>query len=146
MIVNLKNKQIAIFGFAYKKNTSDTRESVAAYVCKSLMMEEAILHVYDPKVNRQQMMHEMNLLGFLNDVQPDKSLITFSDPYAAIKNSCAIVVLTEWDQFKTLDYESMYADMQKPAFVFDGRNILDHKALKRIGFKVVAIGKSEFCI
>ncbi|OMJ85835.1 hypothetical protein SteCoe_12746 [Stentor coeruleus] len=146
MLVNLKMKNIAIFGFAYKKNTSDTRESPSAYVCNSLLQEEAILHIFDPKVTRQQMLAEMNFHEFLDGISSEKHLISHSDPYVAVKNTCAIVVLTEWDIFKNLNYESMYAEMQKPAFIFDGRNVLNHKALKRVGFKVVAIGKSEFCI
>lgn len=146
MMVNLKGKHIAILGFAYKKNTSDTRESAAAYVCKSLLDEGAILHVFDPRVNRSQMIGEMNLHGFLNGSQDEKNLISFVDPYEAVKGTCGIVVLTEWDLFKELDYVSMFGDMNKPACVFDGRNILNHKELKKIGFKVVAIGKSEFCM
>ena len=146
MVMNLKNKHIAIFGFAYKKNTGDTRESVAAYMCHSLLQEEAILHVFDPKVTRQQMLAEMKFHGFLKGVEEEKQFFTHSDPYDAVVNTCAILVLTEWDMFKNLDYNVMYASMQKPAFVFDGRNILNHNALKDLGFKVVAIGKSEFCM
>lgn len=145
MIVNLKGKNIAIFGFAYKKNTSDCRESAAAYICKSLVDEGAILHVFDPKVQREQMIAEMEFHGFLQGVAVEKQILTHSDPYIAVKNACAIVILTEWDLFKNLDYGVMHRDMQKPAFVFDGRNLLDHQALKNIGFKVIAIGKSEFC-
>ena len=145
MIVSLQNKHIAIFGFAYKKNTSDTRESAAAYICKSLIDEGAILNIYDPKVSRIQMLAEMNFHGFLEGVNHEKQMITYSDPYSASKDSCAIVILTEWDSFKSLDYQIMYRDMQKPAFIFDGRNILNHRDLKIMGFKVIAIGKSEFC-
>jgi UDPglucose 6-dehydrogenase len=146
MVVNLKKKKIAVFGFAYKKNTSDTRESVAAYMCHSLLQEEATVHVFDPKVSREQMIEEMNFHGFLGKGEEGERMVTYCDPYEAVKNTCAIVLLTEWDMFKGLDYEAMFRSMQKPAFVFDGRNILDHNRIREIGFKVVAIGKSEFCI
>ena len=146
MVVNLRGKHFAVFGFAYKKNTSDTRDSAAAYVCHSLLDEGAILHVFDPKVARSQMLAEMNFHGFLDSADPEKILISFVDPYEAVKGCCGIIVLTEWDIFKGLDYEAMYRNMTKPAYVFDGRNLLDHRELKKIGFKVAAIGKSEFCM
>lgn len=146
MVINLKGKHLAILGFAYKKNTSDTRESAAAYVSKSLLDEGAILHIFDPRVNRSQMIGEMNMHGFLNGLEDEKKMVSFLDPYEAVKGCCSIVVLTEWDLFKGLDFSVMFNNMIKPAYVFDGRNILDHKELKKIGFKVVAIGKSEFCM
>jgi UDPglucose 6-dehydrogenase len=145
MIINLKNKNIAILGFAYKKNTGDTRESAAAYVSKLLLDEQAILHIYDPKVTRQQILMEMSSHMPLDEISPRNNLITYNDPYLAAKNACALIVLTEWDQFRTLDFEVIYNDMQKPAYIFDGRNILDHQALKALGFKVTAIGKSDYC-
>ena len=144
MIVNLKYKRIAVFGFDFKKNTSDTRESAAAYICDTLLKEEATIHVFDPKVTRPLILAEMNFHGFLNEVFEEKNLVSFTDPYIAAQNTCAILIMTEWDLFTTLDYQRIYDSMQKPAFIFDGRNILDHQALKTIGFRVVALGKSDF--
>jgi UDPglucose 6-dehydrogenase len=63
------------------------------------------------------------------------------DPYAAVYGAHAIALLTEWAHFSTLDYAMIYQSMAKPAFIFDGRNILDHKALHAIGFNVYAIGR-----
>jgi UDPglucose 6-dehydrogenase len=146
MVVSLRDKMFAVFGFAYKKNTSDTRDSAAAYVCHSLIVEGAVLNVFDPKVARVQMVNEMNSQGFLEGIDAEKKMVSFADPYEAVKGCCAIVVLTEWDLFRGLDFEIMFNSMTKPAFVFDGRNLLDHSNLKKIGFKVVAIGKSEFCM
>ena len=62
-------------------------------------------------------------------------------PEEALSNAHALCVLTEWDEFKTYDYKKIYDGMIKPAFIFDGRNILDHDALRKIGFVVYALGK-----
>mmetsp|Transcript_17747 Transcript_17747/g.17718 ORF Transcript_17747/g.17718 Transcript_17747/m.17718 type:complete len:167 (+) Transcript_17747:565-1065(+) len=140
----LKNKHIAMFGFSYKKNTGDTRETAACYVASTLLEEGAIIHVYDPKVTRQMMLNEMNLHKFLDFISADKHLITETSPYEAVKNSSAILVLTEWDCFKDFDYTRMFQDMLKPAYIFDGRNLLNHSALTEIGFRVIALGKSDF--
>jgi UDPglucose 6-dehydrogenase len=63
------------------------------------------------------------------------------DAYEAAKGAHGICILTEWDEFKTLDYQKIYDDMQKPAFVFDGRNVVDVDKLRQIGFIVYSIGK-----
>ena len=68
-------------------------------------------------------------------------IVTEASAYAAAAGAHAIAVLTEWDEFKTLDYQKIYDSMAKPAFLFDGRNICDHDALRKIGFDVYAIGK-----
>lgn len=84
-----------MFGFAYKKNTSDTRETAACYVANSLIKEGAVIHVYDPKVTRQLMLQEMNIHKFFDHLSADDHLVTESDPYEAAKNTNAIVILTE---------------------------------------------------
>ena len=137
-------KKIAIFGFAFKKDTGDTRETPAMFVCNDLMKERAHLHVYDPKVTRSQMLHEFDeTLGVNVRTEPDveKLLTTSPTAYDAANGAHAIAILTEWDEFKTLDYQRIYDSMAKPAFLFDGRNVVDHKALRTIGFEVYAIGK-----
>ena len=102
------------------------------------------MHVYDPQVERSVMFME---LSYTLQVTPESmpgledNLITSPDPYAAAEGAHAIALLTEWDEFKTLDYQRIYDSMSKPAFLFDGRNILDHSALREIGFEVYAIGK-----
>merc|ERR1712083_278047 len=100
------NKKIAVLGFAFKKDTGDVRETPAVTVCNMLMQDGASVHVYDPKVKKEDAM-------------------------------------TEWDEFKVYPYEELYAKMMKPACVFDGRGILNHKALEDIGFEVHAIGKGR---
>merc|ERR1711871_308441 len=135
-------KKIAILGFAFKKDTGDTRETASAFVCRDLMQERAKLHVYDPQVKREQMMIEFDYtLNVNKTTEPDlgKLIITEDDVYAACDGAHAIAILTEWDEFKTLDYERIYKGMAKPAFVFDGRNIVDIEKLRDIGFEVYAI-------
>ena len=135
-------KCIAVFGFAFKKNTGDTRESSSIYVCKHLLDEEANVVIYDPKVEREQVKMELTSPGIMNDASRFDRLVRIApDPYSAVDGAHAIVVCTEWDEFVTLDYTRIYNCMQKPAFVFDGRLILDHAALMKIGFQVEAIGK-----
>ncbi len=137
-------KKVAILGFAFKKDTGDTRETASAFVCRDLMQERAKIHVYDPQVKREQMMIEFDYtLGVNTKTEPDleKLITTSPSAYDACDGAHAIAILTEWDEFKTLDYQRIFNSMAKPAFVFDGRNIIDHEALRKIGFEVYAIGK-----
>lgn len=135
-------KCIAIFGFSYKKNTGDTRESSSIYICKHLMDEEARVVIYDPKVEKQQIKMDLTDPGISNDPNRFDRLVSIaSDPYSAVENAHAIVICTEWDEFVTLDYQKIFNIMQKPAFIFDGRLILDHAKLLEIGFQVEVIGK-----
>jgi len=138
----VSEKTIAILGFAFKKNTGDTRETPAITVCTTLLDEGAKLNIYDPKVDSNQI--ELDLTsGHVTAVpeRAEKSFKTFSDPYEAVKNTHAIVVCTEWDEFVTLDYQRIYDSMMKPAYIFDGRKILNHDELQKIGFHVQTIGK-----
>jgi len=136
----VNGKTIAFLGWAFKKDTNDTRESAAIYVADLLMDEQATIKVYDPKVNATQMQSDLN---YLNSRSEDKNvayLKTESNPYMATEGAHAIAVLTEWDEFKTYDWQRIYNSMQKPAFVFDGRNVLDRKVLEKIGFQYKEIG------
>eukprot|EP00518_Triparma_eleuthera_P022195 CAMPEP_0197572264 /NCGR_PEP_ID=MMETSP1320-20131121/42371_1 /TAXON_ID=91990 /ORGANISM="Bolidomonas sp., Strain RCC2347" /LENGTH=450 /DNA_ID=CAMNT_0043134769 /DNA_START=529 /DNA_END=1881 /DNA_ORIENTATION=+ len=137
-------KKIAILGFAFKKDTGDTRETASAFVCRDLMQERAKLHVYDPQVKREQMLIEFDYTLNVNaKTEPDldKLITTSPSAYDACEGAHAIAILTEWDEFKTLDYQRIYEKMAKPAFVFDGRNIVDQATLRKIGFEVYSIGK-----
>ncbi len=132
MFNTVAGKRIAIFGFAFKKDTGDTRESPAIYVTKQLCAEKAGVVIFDPKA----------LDNAKRDLRGLEDYVEFTDdPYAAAKGSHAIAVLTEWELFAALDYQRIYDSMEKPAFIFDGRNILDHQALYEIGFSVFPIGK-----
>ncbi|CAC5358336.1 UGDH [Mytilus coruscus] len=142
LFITVTNKNIAIFGFAFKKDTGDTRESAAIYICKYLMDEGAKLHIYDPKVEEKQLITELTHPAISDDPSRVKELVTIhKDPYKAAENTHALVVCTEWDEFINYDYEKIYGSMLKPAFLFDGRIILDHQKLMGLGFNVITIGK-----
>eukprot|EP00928_Gymnodinium_smaydae_P024298 TRINITY_DN1969_c0_g1_i3.p1 TRINITY_DN1969_c0_g1~~TRINITY_DN1969_c0_g1_i3.p1 ORF type:complete len:496 (+),score=126.21 TRINITY_DN1969_c0_g1_i3:48-1535(+) len=134
------NKKIAVFGFAFKKDTGDVRETPAIMVCNMLMQDQAIVHVYDPKVVREDAIREF----VDHDIKVNDSQFVFAEsPEAAVEGAHAIVVLTEWDEFKTYPYQSYYEKMVKPAFLFDGRNMLNHAELEKVGFEVHALGKAR---
>lgn len=139
----VSGKKIAMLGWAFKKDTNDTRESAAIYVADLLLNDLAQVHVYDPKVPAKAMINDLINLQTREAQENEKLLKTHTDPYEACKCAHAITLVTEWDEFKTLDWQRIYNDMLKPAFLFDGRNILDHAQLRKIGFKVYAIGKGN---
>ena len=143
MFNTITGKRIAVLGFAFKKDTGDTRESAAIYVCAHLLAEAAKLAIYDPKVEHEQIWLEMEHPDVLpSNIKNARDYISIEeDAYKAAEGSHALLVLTEWDEFKNLDFKRLYKSMQKPAFLFDGRNLFDHAALREIGFKVFAIGK-----
>ena len=133
MFNTIAGKRIAVLGFAFKADTGDTRESPAISVCKELLAEKAHVVISDPKAldNAEKDLSEL-------------SNVTFEkDPYKASLDAHAVVVLTEWDIYKSLDYQNVFDGMLKPAFLFDGRNILDHDKLHNIGFEVYSIGKGR---
>ncbi|RZT96500.1 UDPglucose 6-dehydrogenase [Ancylomarina subtilis] len=152
----VSGKKIAFLGWAFKKDTNDTRESAAIYVADELLQDRAEIHVYDPKVTEEQIFAD---LEYLQEHRPNschssefeklssdeiRSLVTVhNDPYEAMKSAHATAILTEWDEFKTYDWKRVYNKMLKPAFVFDGRNIVSKTDLEQIGFRVYNIGKGE---
>lgn len=135
------DKKIAFLGWAFKKDTNDTRESAAIYVANDLINEQAQIAVYDPKVSRNQLLVDLDYLETRSSEKNAKAIISFDNPYDACKGAHAIAVLTEWDEFVHYDWQQLYDSMQKPAFVFDGRNILDAAALEEIGFIYRGVGK-----
>jgi len=145
IVTNLFNtvagKKIAFLGWAFKKDTNDTRETPAMYVADYLLEETAKITVYDPKVNHLQMLSDVNHLGTRDEAINEKLLTCSSDPYETCHDAHAVAILTEWDEFKSYDWQRIYNSMKKPAFVFDGRNIVDAEKLRKIGFKVFLIGK-----
>jgi len=133
MFNTLAGKKIALFGAAFKANTSDTRESPALAVCRKLLAEKAEIALCDPYA----------LENARADLGDEAAKVHFTeDPYAAAQDAHAIALLTEWDDFASLDYERIYNSMIHPAFIFDGRNLLDQKSLFTIGFNIVSIGKA----
>lgn len=132
MFNTVADKKIAVLGFAFKADTGDTRESPAIAVCRQLLEEHARLRIHDPKALG-------NARIDLEDADGDISYC--EDPYDAVKGAHAIALLTEWNSFRKLDFRRIYDLMEKPAFLFDGRNLLDHQKLYEIGFNVYPIGQ-----
>ncbi|MGA1124507.1 MAG: UDP-glucose 6-dehydrogenase [Chthoniobacterales bacterium] len=132
----VSGKRIAVLGFAFKKDTNDTRESAAISVVRGLLEENATVVVYDPKVPADEIRRDVLGAGVENP-----NLVVAESAAQAAEGAHALAVLTEWDEFKTLDFASIYAGMHKPAFVFDGRNILPRAEMQKLGFRVFAIGK-----
>lgn len=144
----VSGKKIAVLGWAFKKDTNDSRESASIYVTHELLLDQAEVHIYDLKVPGEQIKKDLDYLSSsLNNYQSStinhNLVFVHNDPYKALEGAHAIAILTEWDEFKTYDWKRIYNKMQKPAFIFDGRNLLDIKLLTEIGFKVKAIGKAD---
>ena len=137
MFNTVADKKIAVLGFAFKKDTNDTRESAAIYVCKHLLEEQAQLAIYDPKVSEAKIRQDLQLS------EDNTSVTVCADAYAATKDAHAVLILTEWDEFKELDFQKIYDQMYQPAFLFDGRNLIDSKLLREIGFEAYDIGRSS---
>ena len=140
MYNTVSGKTIAFLGWAFKKDTNDTRESAAIYVADMLIEEQATIKVYDPKVTSTQMLNDLDYLKKRPQKENASFLQTNEDPYKTLEGAHAVAVLTEWDEFKSYNWQAIYDSMQKPAFVFDGRNILDKQKLEAIGFVYSAIG------
>ncbi len=146
----VSDKKISMLGWAFKKDTNDSRESAAIYIADELLQDQARVHVYDPRVSPERMIDDLMFLqsvkngngdNKLSEKQIRDGLIVHKDPYQALENAHATMVVTEWDEFRDYDWKSIYDNMLKPAFLFDGRNILDGAGLEEIGFKVYQIGK-----
>lgn len=139
----VSGKKITFLGWAFKKDTNDTRESAAIYVADALMNEQAEITVYDPKVSEERIYADLDYLNTRSPEENRKLLKVVSDPYKACENAHAIAILTEWDEFKEYDWEKIYQSVTKPAFVFDGRKILNTEIMNQIGFQYSAIGVSN---
>ncbi len=138
MFNTVSGKKITLLGFAFKKDTNDTRESAAIDVTRRLLAEQAQVHIFDPKVGREQVMEDLTAARV-----PEGDLarvVVHEDAYEALSGAHAVAVLTEWDVFKSYDYRKIYAAMLKPAFLFDGRNLLPLAELRAIGFEAYGIG------
>lgn len=134
------DKKITFLGWAFKKDTNDTRESAAIYVADDLINEHANIAVYDPKVPDKKILADLDYLETRASDKNAKSINSFDNPYNACADAHAVAVLTEWDEFVAYDWKKIYDGMQKPAFIFDGRNLLNKSELEEIGFVYQAIG------
>ena len=140
MYNTVAGKKIALLGWAFKKDTNDTRESAAIYVADYLLNEQAEVVVYDPKVTEEQIFSDLEYLGSRSGDANRQAVTVVSDPMDACEDAHAIAIMTEWDEFNELDWEKIYERMLKPAFLFDGRRLLDARAKREIGFDFYAIG------
>lgn len=141
MYNTVNGKKIAFLGWSFKKNTNDTRESAAIYVADYLLEEKAEISVYDPKVSGAQIYSDLNQLG-TRDVGENKMSVSVEDSaYEAAKDAYGLAILTEWDEFIDLDWKKIKEMMREPAFVFDGRKLLDRSEIEQLGFKYYAIGE-----
>ena len=132
MFNTVAEKKIVILGFAFKAQTADTRESPAISVCKNLLLEKAYITISDPKA----------LENAKRDLKDYSGIEYEQDPYKACENADAIAILTEWEDFKRLDYNRILKSVKKPALIFDGRNILNRQELYKLGYNVFSIGCS----
>ena len=138
----VNGKRIAILGFAFKKDTNDTRESAAINIVRDLVAENAHVVIYDPRVDKETIHRDLLEVGVPQDII-NFNIEIAPDPYTAAKGAHALATLTEWDEFRTLDLPRIYDLMLKPAFVFDGRAVLPAAALKAHGFEAFVIGKGD---
>ena len=147
IVSNLYNtvsgKKIAFLGWAFKKDTNDTRESAAIYVADALLNEQAEIIVYDPKVSEERIYEDLDYLNTRSVEENRKMVKVVSDPYEACKDVHAVAILTEWDEFKKYDWNRIFEGVMKPAHLFDGRKLLDGSQMREIGFLYSAIGESK---
>ncbi|KXZ51319.1 hypothetical protein GPECTOR_13g806 [Gonium pectorale] len=148
MFNTIRGKRIAVLGFAYKANTTDTRDTAAIDVCRGLLLDGAKVAVYDPKVEPEQIHLDMSLpRGLLEQAGRQHTAVSLAtvdvtrNAYDACRGAHAVCVLTDWPEFRLLNFQAIYSSMMKPAFIFDGRNLLDHAPLRAIGFVVYGQGK-----
>jgi UDPglucose 6-dehydrogenase len=134
------NNNVCILGWAFKKDTNDTRESAAIYVSDNLIKSNINLNIYDPKVKESQIFFDMNYING-NDKKNKEHISIYNNPIDCIHKTNIIAILTEWDEFKDYDWKNLYKKMSKPAYIFDGRNILDKVKLESIGFNYIGLGR-----
>jgi UDPglucose 6-dehydrogenase len=136
----VSGKKIGVLGFAFKKDTNDTRESAAIYVVRDLLMENAHVAIYDPKVPAKTIHEDLAYVGVPENLLASHLHIA-PDAMSALDQAHAMVVLTEWDEFRNLDFATIYQGMFKPAFAFDGRSILPAARMRELGFEMYCIGQ-----
>ncbi|TFK53186.1 hypothetical protein OE88DRAFT_1657102 [Heliocybe sulcata] len=140
----ITGKRIAVLGFAFKADTGDTRESAAITLVKDFVAERALVNLYDPKVPHEQIWLDLaEAMPVTPAATIQKQVQICGSALEACKNAEAVVIATEWKEFREIDWETVYAGMNKPAFVFDGRMLIDVEKLRDIGFKVAVIGRGE---
>ena len=134
----ISGKKICVLGFSFKANTNDTRESAAIKICKDLLEEGAFLSIHDPKVSKDQIHQDLGIEPLNSDIDYSERFDFFNLEgkwvfedliYKAVEKSDAVVVLTEWDEYKKINWEEISKKMRKPSWIFDTRSILDKKEI-----------------
>ena len=140
----ISGKKIGILGFAFKANTNDTRESPAITICQELLIEGAKLAIFDERVSYQQIENELNQKGNIDNYSMNKSSWTFAKDILEITmNADAIIVLTESEKFKSLDWERISKNMRSPSWLFDTRGIIDVKEVIKYKINVWSVGSGD---
>lgn len=137
----VNGKRIAMLGWAFKKDTNDTRESAAIYVADHLLSEMAQLAVYDPKVSASKIYQDIDAISTRSSEENRDLLSVHLNPYEACRGAHAVAILTEWDEFKEIDWQTIKDNMLNPAFLFDGRRLLDRREMENLGFKYYTLGE-----
>lgn len=138
---SVAGKKIAMLGWAFKKDTNDTRESAAIDVAKVLLEEQAELHIFDPKVSEIQILTDLLKYNQFNENEIKQKVFVHHNIDEVFVKAHAVVISTEWDEFVSYDWEQIKKQMQKPSFIFDGRNVLDKMQMESFGFQYRGIGK-----
>ncbi len=131
ILKNLNDKKICLWGLAFKPDTDDFRESAAIDLIRLFQKENARINAYDPQI-------DYNRFKQLNKFS--KKINFYSDKYKALKNCDALVIATEWNEFKKADLKKVKKILKKPVVV-DGRNIYNLEKVKKLGFKYLNIGR-----
>jgi len=137
----VNGKRIAMLGWAFKKDTNDTRESAAIYIADHLLSEMAQIAVYDPKVSASKIYQDIDAISTRSSEENRDLLSVHLNPYEACRGAHAVAILTEWDEFKEIDWQTIKDNMLNPAFLFDGRRLLDRKGMENLGFKYYTLGE-----
>jgi len=140
----ITGKRIAVLGFAFKADTGDTRESASITLIRDFIAEKALVTIFDPKVEESQIWLDLQEAMPLVPIEQIKKQVTLaSTALEACTKADAIVIATEWKEFRDIDWKHVYDTMNKPAFVFDGRLLIDADKLREIGFNVSTIGRGS---
>ena len=135
---NLRNISISILGWSFKKNTNDSRESASIYVCRDLLLSEAQVHIYDPMVSNERIISDLKGLFSVQGIGKSEiqklisNVYVYDNIYNSILNSNAILILTEWDEFKSFDWKEFFDKSKSNSLIFDARNIIDKSITQKI--------------
>ena len=139
---NISGKRIVILGFSFKANTNDTRNSPSITICRKLLAEDAQLVIHDPKVGEKDVFDA--LVGSQNIINFKKKLIYEINIPKATENADAVLIMTEWKDYKNLDWKKLQIKMRKPSWVFDTRSIISPNKIKETDLNFWKLGNGEY--